>query len=327
MWILVLPPLLALMAAAAVLFLLRRRYRTSVALLLLGIIVNHASQTIALHPFAPSLEDRKQESSYLRILEYNVWGMSPYLKAHDREPAVGLVSVIDSLHPDLVVLPEYNSVFSHSLGDTLQTHYPWNTKSLMGSPDRGEVQVYSRYPVSNLRRFWLPNDSIYTDPVDETYWTRVWWMDLDVEGRTVKFVYVHLKSNEYTRARRKSAHWIDGVRDYWEGLSVGYGERIKQAVAIRDSLLRWGGPSIVAGDFNDLSGSDVLRTIQDAGLSDAWWKSGFGYGFTYDSYHLYLRLDHVLFSDHFRVVGSKVISGCDFSDHNPLLVDLRFSDK
>lgn len=327
MWILIIPPLLGVMFVAALLLLLWRRYRAALALTVLGLLLNHASQTIALHPFTSTLSDRKAELSGIRILEYNVWGMGPYLKEHDRQPATALVTMIDSMHPDVVVLPEYNSVFSRSLGDTLMTHYPWNTKSQMGSPDRGEVQVYSRYPVSNLRRFWLANDSVYTDPKDETYWTRVWWMDLDVDGRMVKLVYVHLKSNEYTRARRKSAHWIDGIRDYWEGLSVGYEERIKQAVAIRDSLLLWNGPALVAGDFNDLSGSDVLRTIQDAGLSDAWWKAGFGYGFTYDSYHLYLRLDHVLFSDHFQVAGAKVISGYDFSDHDPLLVDLRFGDK
>ena len=327
MWILVIPPLLGLMFVSALVLLVRRRYRPAGALLVLALVLNYASQTVALHPFAPSPSDRKAEASDLRVLEYNVWGMGPYLESHDRVPAVELVSLIDSLHADLVVLPEYNSVFSPSLGDTLRTHYPWNTRSLMDSPDRGEVQVYSRYPVSNLRRFYLPNDSIYTNPADETYWTRVWWMDLDVDSRKVKFVYVHLKSNEYTRARRRSAHWIDGIADYWEGLSTGYRERIKQAIAIRDSLGRWDGPVIVAGDFNDLSGSPVLRTIQSAGLSDAWWTSGFGYGFTYDAYHLYLRLDHVLYSDHFRAVGTKVIPGYTFSDHDPLVVDLRFGDK
>ena len=92
---------------------------------------------------------------------------------------------------------------------------------------------------------------------------------------------------------------------------------------ICDSLSQYQGPLIIAGDLNDISGSKTLNTLQkELNLNDAWWKSGFGYGATSFSKHLFFRLDHILLSHHFKSTSIE-IPKVDFSDHYPIVTNLE----
>lgn len=86
------------------------------------------------------------------------------------------------------------------------------------------------------------------------------------------------------------------------------------------------------GDMNDISGSYTLRRIESvellrhgsAGLTDAWWKGGFGYGTTYHDHSLRLRLDYILYDeDRLTLTDVKEID-TDASDHNALVGGFRF---
>ena len=92
---------------------------------------------------------------------------------------------------------------------------------------------------------------------------------------------------------------------------------------ICDSLRNYRGPIIIAGDLNDISGSKTLKKLQNTlSLNDAWWKAGFGYGATSLSKHLYFRLDHILFSSHFKAKSIEIPKE-DFSDHYPIVTNLE----
>ena len=87
-----------------------------------------------------------------------------------------------------------------------------------------------------------------------------------------------------------------------------------------DSLDKVDTPVIIAGDFNDWSGSYCMNTIGNRFYKDAWWEGGLGFGITYDGWHLKLRLDHILFSHHFKL-ENVYVEKSDFSDHRPLVAD------
>lgn len=332
MWVLVLPIVVCVLFALSVFELLRRRWRRALLWLAAGAALNVWTESIALHPFTSGrVAAEPRDTACLRVLTYNVFGNSPYLTAsrHRPEGAAEMVAFIDSMHADIVALPEYNKTFSRPLGDTLEARFPYNTLALMPTRDYGEINLYSRYPIRNLRRFHLPIDTVQLGHMTEPLRTKVWWMDIDVHGRTVKVVFCHLLSNMYSNARRRtvqdSLSWWAGRRDYYEGLTIGYDLRAQQARAIRDSLATWHGPVIVLGDLNDIGGSAAIRAVEAAGLRDAWWSAGLGFGFTYDAYHLLLRLDHILVSPHFGVRGVKVLDEVAFSDHLPLVADLEWA--
>ena len=104
----------------------------------------------------------------------------------------------------------------------------------------------------------------------------------------------------------------------WENLKTGYHRRALEADIIHDAITNEKYPTIVVGDMNDISGSYTLRHIESAGMADAWWKGGFGYGTTYHDHGLRLRLNHILYDeDRLKLTDVNVID-TDASDHNAL---------
>ena len=76
------------------------------------------------------------------------------------------------------------------------------------------------------------------------------------------------------------------------------------------------------GDFNDVYGSPVMDFFEDAGLKNAWWEGGFGYGATFHN-PLPYRIDHILYSNYLNLKGIKKISAEGLSDHDALVADFE----
>ena len=77
-------------------------------------------------------------------------------------------------------------------------------------------------------------------------------------------------------------------------------------------------PIIVCGDFNESPISYSRRTIAQ-GLHDCFEESGKGIGLSYNQKGFFVRIDHVLCSDHFEPQKCEIDSEMDASDHNPVL--------
>ena len=205
------------------------------------------------------------------------------------------------------MLPEsrINST-NKKLRKKLEKIYPYNLGSEYEANEFYlETYVFSRYPISNVKQY----DNRYIYEVD---------INLS-DNYTIKLLACHLESNQSNSSFRKGKGFINNIKN-------GYEIRNKEAKMICDSLSQYQGPLIIAGDLNDISGisgSNTLNTLQkELDLSDAWWKSGFGYGATSFSKHLYFRLDHILFSHHFKSTSIE-IPKVDFSDHYPIVTNLE----
>ena len=83
----------------------------------------------------------------------------------------------------------------------------------------------------------------------------------------------------------------------------------------------------VMGDMNDVSGSYTINRIKEAGLKDAWWEGGGGYGATFHGKGLRLRIDHILYDyKELELTGVRVIDN-NLSDHNALMASFRVKKK
>jgi endonuclease/exonuclease/phosphatase (EEP) superfamily protein YafD len=150
-------------------------------------------------------------------------------------------------------------------------------------------------------------------------------------NKWIRLFAIHLRSSAYSTARRsmdKDASWMDGLPLYYKNYKIGQKIRNWEADNFRlhlDSLEAENIPIIIAGDFNDWSGSYCMNTIQDGKYKDAWWEGGLGLGITYDGWHLKLRLDHILYSHHFKL-ENLYVEKSKFSDHRPLIADFTLKD-
>lgn len=138
-------------------------------------------------------------------------------------------------------------------------------------------------------------------------------------------------------------HWAsNSIKGHYQivpqnSVKNGILERYEYAQKKRNFQAKWTkelnvescNPVIVMGDFNDFSSSSPLGTLSSCGLKDAWWEGGFGYGSTFHSGWMKLRIDHILFrpmeengAKGFELVNVKVVDS-NLSDHNPMVASFK----
>lgn len=257
------------------------------------------------HPTAPAdthrhyNETSASDGQCIRIFEYNVCAKDEYQATHDDS----FIDFILSQDADILFLPENLYYHDLKLDTVLSQHYPYSVYAQM---KRGwqpeEMGIYSRYPLSDIQRMFTPTNERGSDTMLSAV--------AHICGREVLLMHLHCYSNS-------------------NGLRHAYRKRAEEAQIIADALeanLDSTGrqrPAIVAGDMNDLSGSNLLRTIQKQGLRDVWWTAGHGFGFTFERGWMRFRLDHILVSDEFEPLRVKVHHGQPYSDHRAMSADIR----
>ncbi|MEM7272574.1 MAG: endonuclease/exonuclease/phosphatase family protein [Actinomycetota bacterium] len=86
-------------------------------------------------------------------------------------------------------------------------------------------------------------------------------------------------------------------------------------------------PGLIAGDFNATEDHRPFRTLLDAGWTDVHDPKGCGFDLTFPVDGSLpvpvMRLDHVLVTDHFEVLGVDLLDDANESDHRPVLADVR----
>lgn len=268
-----------------------------------------------------------------RVMTFNVNGSEDNVKNIDKFKE-GLLKEIHRLNPDILCIQELsfaNYIKIHSSLDSIFGYNDSSAVNIVPSP----YMILSKLPLRNINRYKCSTD-IDTIGFDSTSKTVVDHLKVkmpvfsaEVEvlpGRWVSIFACHLRSSAYSVARRamdEDSSWFDGIPLYYHNYKVGAKIRNYEADNLRmilDSYKTANTPLLIVGDFNDWSGSYCLETIRNNSLKDAWWEGGFGFGFTYDAWHLKLRLDHILYSSHFRI-NNVFVNKSKFSDHYPLCAD------
>ena len=68
-----------------------------------------------------------------------------------------------------------------------------------------------------------------------------------------------------------------------------------------------------------------MDSLNDAGMKNAWWEGGFGYGTTYHKGWLRLRIDHIYYNEKLMLKNVKVVD-TNLSDHNILIADFSINN-
>jgi len=214
------------------------------------------------------------------------------------------IEELGRLHPDIILLQES--------GPT-----PWTRDARVRFPDwhtagpRGGLFVASRFPILQWRAREIPVvGGVRT----------FLWCQLRVDGVPVSVYNVHLPTpREGLQPLLEDGTAASGI---WR---LSTNDRLAHAALLARELARDHGPRIVGGDMNAPPSSMVLRYLTQTGLSDAFSLAGVGYGYTYGHRlsrgYAFVRIDHLLASDHW-LVSSASVGGGQGSDHRPVAADL-----
>ncbi len=263
----------------------------------------------------------------IRLMTYNVkvFNLYDWIKnVHYKKSIIGL---IDSIAPDLLCLQEYvyddRKVFNTR--DTLIAllGYPYYKESFnthnkyfhFGSA------IFSHYPVvasepilfQDSRNFVVKHKIIF--PGNDTICL------FNVHFQSIRFSsreYQYLDSIKTNLEENKINNLFPIIRKLKHAAII----RAMQVDSIVSLIKKCQNKVIVCGDFNDIPGSYTYARFASL-LDDAFVKSGWGTGFTFNRFFLPYRIDYVFVSQKVKPCRAFVIKK-SYSDHYPVVVDLEW---
>lgn len=258
----------------------------------------------------------------IKVVTYNVDGF----RRMGLVPTVGAVAAfLESVEADIACIQEFQ-VSSRYGPDSIRNvfstlPYAYMPEGRYGKPN---MAFFSRYPIIDTGYIPFPD----TD-------NSALWADVSVNGRRLRVISNHLQTTSVSSSRseiEKIKHadpaYIEEGAEAMEELAGrmqdNFCRRARQAELIRRVADTTDFPVIVCGDFNDTPASYVYNTMK-GDLTDGFRSNGRGYGYTYRGFKKLLRIDYVLFGKGLEGVSYRS-PAMDYSDHNPVVMGLGFTD-
>ena len=263
---------------------------------------------------------KEAEDGSLKIISYNVCQYGGNYKYEEGFDTV--YNYLKRQQADIVCLQEDADTWRRFVMQRYKKIYDYNDTTIFCNGPQGmnAVGIHTRFPILKKERIYYKSNA---------NGSVAYYLKLD-NGDTLLVINNHLEgthlSNEdrtkYKRmlkgkmerdtAREESAMLI-------KKLSNSAAKRAPEADIVHEYIENHRQyPIIVCGDFNDSPISYSRRTIAQ-GLHDCFVESGKGIGLSYNQKGFFVRIDHILCSDHFNPQKCEIDSKMDASDHYPVL--------
>lgn len=317
-------PLLLVHLGFIVWWSLGRRWHVMLSLitLLAGWQVNNATLQLSFR--------QDKSPGQLKIMSYNVGNFNESGLTHELQKNTQnqVLELIQKQAPDLLALQEYRSKNRGEGGFTdrlfreagFETGY-FEKIMFTGNGTHSGIAIFSRYPI--IARGFIPFHVYQT--VNACIWA-----DVVTPQDTVRFVNVHLQSNNLKGHEAPYFQGIPptndpekrkGILKVFEKIRTSALYRAEQAQKVSALLDTTPYPVILCGDFNDLPGSFAHRTIR-GDMFDTFAEKGIGTGKTYAGPFPSFRIDHIMASKQFHI-GSHLVIKNRNSDHYPVVASLH----
>ena len=259
-------------------------------------------------------------SHTLTFVSYNV--NLAYKELSTDEKAQKIADYLLEEDADLVLLQEYNPQLFPVVQQNLVKKYQYGSPYQLA--DRYKT-VYSKYPISDYKQ--LEDERKADERVvgsEDRGYLPICGMVITFDDEKLYVVNCHLHSNNFSSAlrklRRKEVTFLLFFKEAISLLLHGIETRERQTRILAEHLKGINLPLLICGDMNDVSGSIVMKMLKGKALKDAWWQKGLGFGFTLATKGMRWRIDHILYSDDFKI-DSINIGRSGLSDHRPLICE------
>lgn len=290
---------------ALVVWLIKRRWFIAV-LPLIAFLVNFDFVSAMIQP--PRWGDKPQPE--LTVATLNAFAFKRY-ETHE-QTVWAIAALMRKENADVVCLQEFvpsEENPADSIAAVFSRFLPYHVIE-------GTMAVFSRYPIPDKEYLLFPDSG--------NSYLRA---DVDVNGRMVRIVSVHLQTSGITMVQKRylenSGRGMP-VKVMFDLLENNGRMRARQARAIREVIDRSEMPVVLAGDFNDIPSSYTYRTLSE-GLTDGFRSEGSGYGGTFRYLKGLLRIDYIFYNDYFEGTGYRILRE-NVSDHKPVVARLRFRE-
>lgn len=317
-------PILYLSNLVLMLFWVVRWHRMVFVPLLVGLIGIGGVSLFYVPKFFRTYDNVKNTGEEFKVMTFNVMGMVTKESGYVESSVDDIVSVVDSLRPDILCFQEFINRSDSSRNFALRV--PWLEYSLIwdGLDEESALEddesnplssqaVFSRYPITDHGLIELG---------DSTTTALAQWCDVAINHDTIRVINVHLQSTSITANEQQSVNEMnighDNIRNMYNKLGANYCVRAQQAKKIRKVIDTSPYRVVVCGDFNDTPMSFTYHEIAD-NLNDAYQEVGSGPSYTYKSFFNQLRIDYVLYSE--GLTAKNYLSPLfECSDHKPVVV-------
>lgn len=303
---LTIPWLLVLLIIVALFFLIKKKWEIAFFLVVLIIVMNWWVECIPLRIIPLKLTS---SDNIVSLMCYNINGAGD----GENNKAELVVSMIKQSNPDIVFISEFANHSPYRMDSLVKKYYTYSTfpSALCNH------YFYSKYPLSNYRRLQS----------DNKYQPGVFVVDVIKERDTITIFGCHLASNNYNNDR--SYLTPDSLKSFCD--YIDYSHNIKRANSVRrmeteaiiKELNSTPYSTILMGDYNDVSGSEIMCALEKKQLKDAWWEGGVGYGATIHK-PLPYRIDHIMHTKGLILQNIKVLCSNGVSDHDALYAEFKY---
>lgn len=262
--------------------------------------------------YSPLNVTRDAPQGALKVLSFNVYSFKAE-DAPEGQPNPTAQYIIDS-QADIVCLQE--AMLHGPVERMLDSAYAYRDTVI--HPGRGDCLVLlSKYPILSKERIPYPSKGNLSAA-----------FRVKVGGEVVTVVNNHFETSGLSQADRagfkqmvKGEAAKDTMRAESRRLLSKLGEAAKtrapQVEAVARYVERCEGPVILCGDFNDSPISYAHHTL-DKVLTDCYIATGNGPGISYHHNAIFVRIDNIMCSSHFKPYRCKVDRSIKYSDHYPI---------
>jgi len=277
-------------------------------------------------PLTMTEQGEEIEVDSLRIFSFNtnIMGQTHLSRIKEHIP---VIDIVRNSKADIVCLQEYGFTLKkgghteQELRGELKDLYPYYDYTPNDGRKALGIAIFSKHPIRK---------AIRVDKRKKGYFSAMYYQ-LDVKGRTIGLVNMHLRSNMIDPKDR--ILYNDMIEKFepdslsrirtgmMRSLAQAYRLRSTESSMLRQVLLDQHPkelPLLVCGDMNDTPISYCYRSLRQVGLLDTWQETGIGPGITYRANHFWFRIDHMLHSKHFRALRMRVRKDVKLSDHYPI---------
>jgi exonuclease III len=266
-----------------------------------------------LHIFKNRTEAEKGE---IKILSYNTEGLGTYVNS-DNTVNNPVLKYIAASGADIVCLQESNNKtlkrLNHKKDFLPEYPYKYFGTEMIG------LACFSKFPIISNKKINF----------EKSTGNSCGYYRILIENDTVAVYNCHLQSNGLKKEEIEDYHrfmedpsddnYYSGSKSVLKKLLTSTKLRAEQADLISKKIGKETAKYvIVCGDFNDTPISYAHRTIEK-NLTDAYSKSGFGLGISYNRHKLFYRIDHILVSNNLKPINCWVDKSIKDSDHYPIL--------